>query len=117
MAQHLDRPATGLVGRDRELATCEHLLARAGRDTGVLLLRGPAGIGKTAVLDAARAQAARLGFRVLSTGGSEAEKIFPFAALQPLLLPVIDADTGLPEHLRKALRSALGLIDADIPGR
>ena len=38
-----------------------------------------------------------------------------FAGLQLLLLPVIDADTGMPEHLRTALRSALGVLDAEIP--
>jgi DNA-binding CsgD family transcriptional regulator len=110
-------PADGaLVGRDRELAAGEELLGRASQaGGGVLLLRGSAGIGKTTLLDAVRARAAKRGFRVLVTAGSEAETAFAFAALQPLLLPVIDSDTGLPEHLRTALLSALGLVDAEIP--
>jgi DNA-binding CsgD family transcriptional regulator len=105
----------GLVGRDRELAACEKLFGRASHEGGVLLLRGPPGIGKTSLLAAARTRAAVLGFRVLGTAGSEAEGTFSFAALQPLLLPVIDIDTGMPEHLRTALLSALGLVDAQIP--
>jgi DNA-binding CsgD family transcriptional regulator len=105
----------GLVGRDRELAACEELFGRASREGSALLLRGSAGIGKTSLLDAARARAEALGFRVLGTAGSEAEGAFAFAALQPLLLPVIDIDAGLPEHLRTALLSALGLVDAEVP--
>ncbi|MFC4036596.1 LuxR C-terminal-related transcriptional regulator [Streptomyces polygonati] len=105
-----------LIGRERELVACELLLGRAGRGGGVLLLRGSAGIGKTSLLDAARARAETLGFRLLGTAGVEAESAFPFAALQPLLLPVVDTDLGLPGHLRRALLAALGLVDAAIPG-
>lgn len=115
MTTDIEPPAAGLVGRDRELAACEQLFGQVRREGGVLLLRGSAGIGKTSLLEAASARAGGLRFRVLSVAGSEAEASFPFAALQALLLPVIDADTGLPAHLRTALRSALGLLDAEIP--
>ena len=85
------------------------------RRTGLLLLRGTTGIGKTAMLDTVRRRAHGLGFRVLSTAGAEAETTFAFAGLQPLLLDVVGADVEIPEHLRAALLSALGMLDCEIP--
>ena len=116
VASYRASSGAGLVGRERELAACEVLLGQAGRGGGVLLLRGSAGIGKTSLLDSVRARAGSLGFRVLGTAGAEAETAFPFAALQPLLLPVVGTDPELPGHLRSALLAALGLLDAGIPG-
>ena len=102
-----------LLGRERESAACERLLREAGRQGGALLLRGPAGIGKTSLLEAARRRAELLGLRVLSTAGSEAESSFAFGALQPLLFPIVgEVHTELPEGLRTGLLSALGLADA-----
>ncbi len=116
MATRHHRPAdVQLIGRARELAACETLLQQARRGGGALLLRGSAGIGKTSLLSTAHARAAELGYRVLSTSGSEAETSFPFAGLQPLLLPVIDDAAPLPEHLHAALLSALGFSGAEIP--
>jgi len=107
--------SAGLVGRDQELGACEELFGQARRQGGSLLFRGSAGIGKTALLAAARARADAIGFRVLSTAGSQAETAFAFVGLQPLLLPVVDEAAALPEHLKAALLSALGLLDAEIP--
>jgi DNA-binding CsgD family transcriptional regulator/tetratricopeptide (TPR) repeat protein len=109
------RSGSALIGRDHEIGACNELLGRASHAGGVLLLRGSPGVGKTSVLDAARDSALLRGFRVLSATGSEVERGLAFAGLQLLLLPVIDVDTGLPEHLLTALRSALGLLDAEIP--
>lgn len=113
MRPDFEPPAARLVGRQRELAAFEELFGQARPEGSVLLLRGSPGVGKTALLEAARARAGNIGFRVLSTAGSEAEMSFAFAALQPL--PVIDAEAELPGQLRRALRSALGLLDAEIP--
>lgn len=76
-----------LVERERELADVARLLdrARAG-DGAVLLLEGPAGIGKTAVLDAAAALGA--GFRVLRGSGGEIESELSFGLVRDLLEPV-----------------------------
>ena len=54
-----------LLGRRAEREAIEDLLApaRAGR-SGTLVVRGEAGIGKTAILEHARDTGARLGFRV-----------------------------------------------------
>ena len=104
-----------LVGRDGELAHCEELLSNARRQGGALMFRGSAGIGKSALLNAAAARAESLGFLVLVASGSEAEALFTFAALQMLLMPVIDAGEELPSHLQNALLSAFGLLDVEVP--
>ena len=56
----------GLVGRTRELAEVERLLDRAqGGTGGVVILTGPSGVGKTAMLDATAEVAAGRGFEVV----------------------------------------------------
>ena len=80
-----------LFGRDAERARIGELLdgARESR-SGVLVLRGEAGAGKTALLEEAREQAADM--LVLSGGGIESEAELPFAALHQLAAPDSRAD-------------------------
>ncbi|MFF9351020.1 AAA family ATPase [Streptomyces sp. NPDC014734] len=97
-----------LLGRKYETRRLRELIdmARAGRG-GVLVLRGEAGIGKSALL--AHAEGMASGFRVLRTGGSELEAELPFAALHQLCLPVLGHLPELPTEHRRALRSAFDL--------
>ncbi|WP_073502429.1 helix-turn-helix transcriptional regulator [Actinacidiphila paucisporea] len=97
-----------LHGRDGEAAALRVLLdgARAGR-SGVLVLRGEAGIGKTALLDDLVAAAG--GMTVVRGSGVEFEAELPFAALQLLLRPAMGALDALPGPQRRALRAAFGL--------
>jgi DNA-binding CsgD family transcriptional regulator len=97
-----------LVGRRTERASIERVLdeARLGR-AGALVLGGEAGIGKTALLDDAVAQAGD--FRVIRVSGVESEMGMAFAALHRLLLPLLGAGDRLPEPQRHALESAFGL--------
>lgn len=104
-----------LIGRHREVAACDQVLASALVGGKALLLRGSPGVGKTALLEASRTMAEARGLRVLSTGGAQAETSFAFAGLQPLLLPVLTGVDALPEHLRIALLAALGLVEARVP--
>ncbi len=99
-----------LVGRSEELAAVTRLVqnARDGR-SGAAVLRGDAGIGKSALLDAAADAAG--GMRVLRATGVGAESDLPFAALHMLLRPVLPAVGGLPDDQARVLRSALGLSD------
>ena len=54
----VERTSDGLVGRERECAALDRLLeASAGSETGCVVLRGAAGIGKTALLTRERARA------------------------------------------------------------
>ncbi len=75
-----------------------------------LVLRGEAGIGKTALLDHAAAIAG--GFRVLRVSGVESEAEIPFAALQLLLTPFADRVGGLPAPHARALGAAFGTVAA-----
>jgi hypothetical protein len=71
------------------------------------VLRGEAGIGKTALLDYAADRADQA--RVLRTVGVESEMELPFAALHQLCLPLLDNLDSLPPPQREALGTAFGL--------
>lgn len=75
--------------------------------SGVLVLSGEAGIGKTALL----ADAASLsnGLRLLRIQGIEAEHMLPFAGLLQLLRPILQLIDRIPPLQRSALSSALML--------
>ncbi|MGZ6565366.1 MAG: AAA family ATPase [Solirubrobacteraceae bacterium] len=98
----------GLVGRERECAAIDALMDRAldGRG-GALVVRGEAGIGKTALLDYAAGHENR--FLILWAAGVDAESDLAFAGLYGLVRPVIDKLGELPEVQRAALSGALGL--------
>ncbi|WP_278265600.1 AAA family ATPase [Nocardia sp. AG03] len=97
-----------LHGRDAEQARIDDLLtaARAGR-SGALVLRGEAGIGKSALLDYAAAQ----GLPTARSAGIESEAELPFAALHLLIRPGMALVPGLPPRQREALEAAFGLGD------
>jgi predicted ATPase len=105
----LQQPAVQLLGRERECAVIDHLLADAdGGVGGALVVRGEAGIGKSAVLGYA-VQRAAPGMLVLRADGVEAESDLAFAGLHGLLRPVLGHLRELPEPQSAALAGALGL--------
>ncbi|RPF30362.1 AAA family ATPase [Streptomyces sp. TLI_185] len=105
-----------MQGRDEELRRIELLLAdaRCG-ESGVLLLHGEAGIGKTALLEHAAARAE--GLRVLRVEGIESEMELGFSGLHQLFLPVLHMLDRLPVPQAQALRSVFGLVDAPVQDR
>jgi predicted ATP-dependent serine protease len=84
-----------LLGRQAEREAIDELVA-AARDglSGVLMLTGEPGIGKTRLLEYAAAAAADL--RVIWLSGVESETQLGFGALHRLLRPFLDRIPGLP---------------------
>src|SRR3954452_22475303 len=103
-------------GRPSERQTLDRLLERArhGR-SGVLVVRGEAGMGKTALLRHAAGEAS--GFRVARVSGVESEMELPFAGLHQLCSPLLDRLDALPQPQQDALRVALGLTSGAAPDR
>ena len=99
-----------LVGRDAERARLRKLLAAARRGrSGVLVVSGEAGIGKSSLL--ADAERAARGMTVLRATGVPAEASLPYAGLTSLVRPVLDHVDELPPAQASALRSAIALSD------
>ena len=103
-----------LLDRHAERAVLDRLLdaARGGR-SGVVVVRGEAGVGKTALLDYAVQSAA--GMRIARLAGVESEMELSFAALQQCCLPILDLLERLPEPQRDALGVAFGLRAGQAP--
>jgi len=100
-----------LYGRDAERSIIGGLLEGARESlSGVLVIRGEAGVGKSALLEDARERAS--GMQVLACAGVEAESALPFAALHQLLRPVLRHLEKVPRPQADALRGALGLAAA-----
>src|SRR5215467_2862762 len=97
-----------MYGRREECAAVDRLLqaAREGHSR-VLVLRGEAGVGKSALLAYAAGRAR--GMTVLRAAGVEAEVELPFAALHQLLRPLLDRLGHLPAPQAAALQAAFGL--------
>src|SRR3954471_13602782 len=105
-----------LRGRSDEHAVLDRLLRDVrGGQSAVLVIRGEAGVGKTALLRHAVGQAS--GFRVAQIAGVESEMELPYAGLHQLCAPLLDRLGELPEPQQVALRVALGLAPGDPPDR
>jgi DNA-binding CsgD family transcriptional regulator len=97
-----------LRGRAEEQQVLSSLLERARAEgSGVLVLRGPEGIGKSALLADTVARAE--GMRVLQAVGVESESGLAFSGLHQLLRPLEDLIPRLPGPQTNALGGALGL--------
>ncbi|RDI46742.1 ATP-binding protein [Nocardia mexicana] len=100
-----------LSGRYGERAEIDRLLAdAAGGSSRALVLRGEAGIGKSALVEYAADAAA--GMRVVRGVGVESEAELAFGALHLLLYPYLDRLDTLPGPQAAALRAAFGQIEA-----
>jgi DNA-binding CsgD family transcriptional regulator len=109
-------PAPRLRGRHKELAALERLVAgaRSGQSQ-VLVLRGEAGVGKTALLEYAVEHAA--GFRIARVAGVESEMELAFAGLEQLCAPYGHHLDSLPSPQRDALDIAFGRSAGTAPDR
>src|SRR4030081_2856601 len=104
------------LGRTPQRHMLDRLLekARIGQ-SAVLVFRGAAGIGKTALLRYAARQAA--GFRVAEVVGVQAEMELAFAGVHQLCAPMLARLEPLPRPQRDALSVALGLASGEVPDR
>src|ERR1700754_3086454 len=105
-----------LHGRHGECDLLDHLLVgtQAG-ESQVLVVRGEAGIGKTALLDYLAQRAT--GCRVVQASGAESEMELAFAGLPQLCAPLLDRLDRLPGPQRDALATAFGLNSGSPPDR
>jgi DNA-binding CsgD family transcriptional regulator len=106
-----------LHGREIELAVIAEMLEAAAITGAASLFVGEPGVGKTALLDAAAAEAADAGHLVIRVGGAEFEADIGYSVLiqaQLALEPYVD---GLAPFHRRALSIATGCEDGDPPER
>ena len=105
-----------LLGRATEREALDRLLENVrGGQSAVLVIRGEAGVGKTALLHHCARQAS--GFRVARLAGVESEMELPFAALHQLCAPMLDRLDALPPPQQGALCVAFGLESGAAPDR
>ena len=109
-------PRSGLLDRGAERDVLDRLVARvrAGQ-SGVLVLRGEAGIGKTALLE--HLSGAAEGCRIVRAAGVESEMELAFAGLHALCGPMLGGVARLPGPQREALSTAFGVRAGAPPDR
>src|SRR5215472_5504050 len=94
--------AAALLDRTSEREVLDALLARVREGhSGALVIRGEAGIGKTALLRYAARHAT--GFRVAQVTGVEAEIELPFAGIHQLCAPLLEQIDALPRPQKDGL--------------
>jgi DNA-binding CsgD family transcriptional regulator len=105
-----------LRGRRIECEALDRQLqrVRAGQSS-VQVLRGEAGVGKTALLEYVAERASDC--RIARVAGVESEMELAFAGLHQLCAPMLDGLDGLPGPQANALRAAFGLQDGAAPDR
>ena len=107
-----------LVGRDRDIAVVRAFVDEAARHGGALVVSGDAGVGKTALIEAAAAYADARGVRVLRATGAQFEANVSFAALHQLLFPLLDSNLNLlSDDQGGALRGAFRFGGRAVPDR
>ena len=104
-----------LLGRDQELDRLCGMIDQIRRRGGALVVRGEAGIGKSALLEAVGERAHEQGATVVTTTGTQSEAQLAFGGLHQLLLPFLDRVDQRPEPQRRALDVAFGVSEGDPP--
>ena len=95
-----------LTGLSREREELDDALSRIrDGESAVLVVRGEAGVGKSALLQYTAARANDC--RVVQVAGVESELDLPFAALHQLCGPLLGEVETVPAHQEEVLRVAL----------
>lgn len=118
---------SGLLERESELGAVGAALDRLGQAVRapsvrerLLIVTGPAGLGKTSLLNAVRTGAAARGLRVLEARGGEQEQGLAFRVMRGLLRPALmELDEAERERLlggwREIVGPAVGIPAVDAP--
>src|SRR5246127_958570 len=117
MGMHVrSEPVPVLLGRQRERQALDSLMEdlRSGRGWA-LVVRGEAGVGKSALLEYGAGAAPDM--RVVRASGVESEMELAFAALHQLCAPLLDRLEGIPDPQRDALQITFGLSEGPTPDR
>ena len=105
-----------MLGRRHECEVLDRLLeAVRGGQSGALVVRGAAGVGKSALLDYVAERAS--GCRVARAAGVQSEMELAYSGLNQLCASMLDRVDRLPAPQRDALRTALGLAAGAAPDR
>jgi DNA-binding CsgD family transcriptional regulator/tetratricopeptide (TPR) repeat protein len=104
-----------LYGRESEVSVLGELIDGIDVRGGAVVVRGDAGIGKSALLAAASRSASARGMVVLTTAGAESEEHLSFAGLHQLLQPLLGDLGKLPAPQRAALEAAFGRSETTAP--
>jgi hypothetical protein len=105
-----------LLGRSAECGLLDDLIVDVCRGRSrSLVVRGEAGIGKTALVDYPVESAS--GLTVVRAAGVESEVELPFASLHQLCAPLLARLDRLPDPQHDALRVVFGLTTGPAPGR
>ena len=111
--RRIERCSSAAAPRPPRSTSCSQ--RRAQSRSGVLVVRGEAGVGKSSLLRHALEHAD--GMAVLRGGGIESESELAFAGVHQLLRPVLDRIDTLPEPQAAALRAAFALSNETIDDR
>lgn len=102
-----------LLEREREIGALEGVLSDAGTgSSGLLLVEGPAGIGKSCLIDELRERARGRGFRELVARGGDLEQEFPFGIVRQLFEPALARPDSRERLLTGAAASAGTVFEA-----
>ena len=105
----------GLIERLHELEEIDETLRNAAASDGrTLLIEGPPGIGKTALLEAARQRARQHGMITLAARGGELERHFPYGVVRQLYEPALRRSSA--PGRRKLLSGAARLAAPVVAG-
>jgi DNA-binding CsgD family transcriptional regulator len=106
-----------LIGRDHELAVIADALSAIPNSGAATLFVGEPGVGKTALLDVAAAEATDAGHLVVRVTGAEFETEIGYSALMQALLSLAPFTDRLAPFHRRALAIATGQAEGDPPER
>ena len=105
-----------LLGRSGECALLDQLVNGVrSKESQVLVVRGEAGIGKTAMLDYLAERASEC--RIIRASGNESEVELAFAVLHQICAPLLGRLSRLPDPQRDALSTAFGMKAGVTPDR